>query len=355
MAGEHSTEALRSIAAAVKAAGSIRAAADKAGINYSTMKSQVERVRKHLPDALPPVSNQPGWAQTTDQWKDCVAPEIECADEDLDAIMDKLEEEDEREAKARASLEWMEFQVKGNEPFALVFVGDPHADTCSIRLLRQHLKIVENTPRMWAVGLGDWINQWQPKLRGQYAFQSTTERTALRIVEWMFQRPIWWAILLGNHNGGRWHGDGAALKWMRTASLTPTQEWQVKFTIRSGEAIWKVWAAHNFPGNSTFNVNHGPDKRALFTGAIADLFVAGDRHTYKLSHDQHEHTGRTFWTARAKGYKRFDLYPEEMGWSGKQNIGHSIGAVFDPRDGSLQCFSDVEKTASYLEFLRGRQ
>jgi len=171
-------------------------------------------------------------------------------------------------------------------------------------------------------------------------------------VQWMFQKPIWWAIILGNHNGGRWHGDGSALKWMENACPTPVQEWQAKFTVTCGDAQWKVWAAHNFPGNSTFNANHGPDKRALYTGAMADLFVAGDRHVFKLSHDQHEHTGRIFWTARAKGYKRLDLYAEELGFSGKQTIGHSIGAVFDPRDNSLVCFSDVKKTAQYLNFLR---
>ena len=289
--------------------------------------------------------------QQTDQ-AEFVAPEILSADEDLESVIDQLEAEDERREKARASLEWMEYQVRGDEPFALVFVGDPHADTCAIRLLREHLTIIENTPRMWAVGLGDWANHWAPKLRGQYANQTATERTALRLVQWMFQKPIWWAIILGNHNGGRWHGDGSALKWMETACPTPVQEWQVKFTVSCGGAQWKVWAAHNFPGNSTFNANHGPDKRALYTGAMADLFVAGDRHVFKLSHDQHEHTGRIFWTARAKGYKRLDLYAEELGFSGKQTIGHSIGAVFDPRDNSLVCFSDVKKTAQYLNFLR---
>ena len=281
-----------------------------------------------------------------------IPPEVLSSDEDLETVIAQLEAEDERREKARASLEWMEYQVRGNEPFALVFVGDPHADTCAIRLLREHLTIIEETPRMWAVGLGDWANHWAPKLRGQYANQTATERTALRLVQWMLQKPIWWAIILGNHNGGRWHGDGSALKWMETACPTPVQEWQVKFTVSCGGAQWKIWAAHNFPGNSTFNANHGPDKRALYTGAMADLFVAGDRHVFKLSHDQHEHTGRIFWTARAKGYKRLDLYAEELGFSGKQTIGHSIGAVFDPRDSSLVCFSDVKKTAQYLNFLR---
>lgn len=337
-----SIEQLREVMDALDAAGGNQCkAAEALGLQRPTFLHRMRAAKLRL-------------APQQTKWDDCIAPEVESDDEDLDAIMDRLEAEHERKAKAKASLEWMEFGVKGKEPFALVFVGDPHADTCDIGLLRRHLDLIEKTDRMWAVGLGDWINQWQPKLRGQYAFQSTTEKTALRIVQWMFSKPIWWAILLGNHNGGRWHGDGSALKWMEAAALTPVQEWQVKFTVRCGGATWKVWAAHNFPGNSTYNVNHGPDKRAIFTGAIADLFVAGDRHTYKLSHDQHEHTGRIFWTARAKGYKGLDLYAEELGYSGKQSIGHSIGAVFDPRDGSLQCFSDVETTARYLQFLRGR-
>ena len=142
---------------------------------------------------------------------------------------------------------------------------------------------------------------------------------------------------------------------MQTTSATPIQEWQVKFKVACGDASWKIWAAHNFPGNSIYNANHGPDRRAIFTGAIAVLFVAGDRHTFKLSHDQHEHTGKIFWTARAKGYKRLDLYAEELGYSGKQSIGHSIGAVFDPSTERLTCFSDVKETADYLTFLRGRK
>lgn len=316
-------------------------AADASGVSRETFKSRLRVARSLL------------GAADAEPAREYIAPDIISGDEDLESIISRLEDEDERQEKARTSLEWMEFRVNGREPFGLVFVGDPHADTCAIRTLRQHLDIIEETPRLWAVGLGDWINQWSMKLRGQYAGQTVTERNAYRIAEWLLQKPIWWAIILGNHGGSRWHGEGSPLKWIKTTSATPVAEWQAKFKVICGGSEWKIWAAHNFPGNSIYNANHGPDRRAIFTGAIADLFVAGDRHTFKLSHDQHEHTGRIFWTARAKGYKRLDLYAEELGYSGKQSIGHSIGAVFDPRDGSLVCFSDVEKTAQYLTFLRG--
>lgn len=335
----HSDKALQDTLEGIKRCGSISAYARSLGLARTTIQSRLREAQER--DMMEYVGEP-----------EFISPELESGDEDLDDLMDRLAQEDERKEKARASLEWMEFQVPRQEPFALAFIGDPHADTCAIRLLREHLAIIEDTPRMWAVGLGDWCNAWTGRLRGQYAAQSATERDAYRIVQWMFEKPIWWALLLGNHNGGRWHGDGSPLKWMQTACPTPVQEWQVKFQIKCGKANWRIWAAHNFPGNSIYNANHGPDRRAIFTGAMADLFVAGDRHTYKLSQDQHEHTGNIYWTARAKGYKRFDLYAEELGWSGKQSIGHSVVAVFDPRDGSLHCLPDVARAAQYLEFLR---
>ncbi len=348
-------EKLLEIIRVVRECGSMKAAESRLGITRATIQHHLQTARLRFPDVLPETQPKAGWAQGPLPERDYEPPEIVSEDEDLDSVIATLEAEQDRKRKSRASLEWAEFKVAGDEPFALVFVGDPHVDTCEISTLRRHVEIIERTPRMWGVGLGDWANSWVGKLRGQYAFQSMTERNAYRLVRWLLEKEIWWAILLGNHNGGRWHGDGSPLKWMQTGAAIPTQEWQLKFSVACGKASWKIWAAHNFPGNSQFNSNHGPDKRALHTGAQADLFIAGDRHVFKLSEDQHEHTGRTFWSARAKGYKLFDLYPEELGFGGKQTIGHSIGAVFNPRTGRLQCFSDVEEAASYLTFLRGRK
>lgn len=321
--------------------GMARLAAGACGINPHTFEARLSVARKRFP----------GWRP--EQPAAYTAPDLPSEDEDLDALIARLAAERERQATARAAADWMRFTVADPEPFALAFIGDPHIDTCDIGLLKSHVELIEQTPRMWAVGLGDWINGWVGKLRGQYAFQSATERDAYRLAQWVLQKPIWWLLIWGNHDGARWHGEGSPLKWMEKAAPI-TSEWQAKFSIGCGDATWKVWAAHNFPGNSQFNANHGLDKRALHTGAIADLFVAGDRHTFKLSQDQHAETGRMFWSARARGYKPLDHYALEKGYS-EQTMGHSIGAVFDPRTGKLTCFADLEEAAAYLTFLRLRQ
>lgn len=330
-----------SASALVAQYGSVRNAARMTGIPRTTLRNRLQAEGKLLPTEIP---------------QDYIAPILPCADEDLDSIIERMAQEQDRRAAFREAAEWMRFDVQGDEPFALAFVGDPHADTCDIRRLKAHVDLIAATPRMWAVGLGDWINAWSQKLRGQYAAQSVTEHNAIRLARWLLQKEIWWLILLGNHDGERWHGAMNPLRWIETAAPVAPVDWQAKFSVGCGSGAWKIWATHNFPGNSQYNAGHGPQKRALFTGAEADIYVAGDRHTFTLQQHQHEHTGRIYWVARARGYKPLDMYAEELGHGeagGRKGVGHSIGAVFDPGTGVVQCFDDLKKTAMYLAALRG--
>jgi hypothetical protein len=104
-----------------------------------------------------------------------------------------------------------------------------------------------------------------------------------------------------------------------------------------------------------WNRAHGPLRRAILTGGAADLYIAGHHHTFMLSEDQDEHTGRTFWAARARGYKVVDAYAEQLGFGTSQDRGHSIVAICDPADGRMLCMSDVERAAEYLTWLRARR
>ena len=287
-----------------------------------------------------------------------VAPRLPEMREPIEDTIARLEAEQERRDAYNAAAAWMRFDVAGTQPFALAFVGDPHLDASDMRRLRRHLDLIETTPRMWAIGLGDWVNGWVGKLRGQYAQQTITEDQAYGLARWVFNRPIWWLLLLGNHDGQRWHGSGSPLRWMENAAPVPPQEWAARFSVGCGDRVWKVSAAHNFPGHSQYDRGFGANKRALITGADADIYVAGDRHVFTLRQDQHEHTGRLYWAIRARGYKYLDYHALEHGHGdagGPSGIGHSIGAVFDPADGSVVCFAELERAAGHLEYLLSRR
>lgn len=330
---------------------SVVAASHAMGIPRSTLQNQRRDALHRLGKTATPPQSTP---RLTPPY---TPPSLPPEDEDLESIMLKREQEQERQYAYREALEWMRFEVHGTEPFALAFFGDPHLDVCDIKRLREHAALIERTDRMWAVGLGDWLNAWPGKLRGEYAHQSMTERQGYQIARWLLLKEIWWLILLGNHDGQRWHGQGSPLRWMEIAAPVPVQDWQAKFSVACGSTVWRVWAAHDFPGQSMYNVGHGPKRRALFTGGEADIYIAGDRHTFTCQQDQHEHTGRVYWTARARGYKPLDNYAMELGYGpagGRHGIGQSIGAVFDPRDSSVVCFADLQKAADFLATLRGK-
>ena len=339
----------------VKKHGSLSQASRGSNIPRTTLQF---RYRRALEMGYEPVVSDPRaltsmyGAKPQDKIEGIIAPEIPSEDEDLDLVMDRLAEAKRRRKSADESREWMRFTVEGDGPFGLVFVGDPHGDDCDIDQLRQDVELIKATPRMWAVGLGDYINQWNKKLFHKYASQTINERDAFRIAQWLFQQQIWMLIILGNHDGQRWHGNGSPLRFMQHSAPVDLQDWQAKFEVSCGANAWRVWAAHDFPGNSIWNALHGPSRRAQLTGAMADLFICGDHHVFGLAQTQHEHTGKPYWVARAKGYKPLDDFALEKGY-GQQTMGHSIAAIFDV-DGSMTCFSNLDKAASYLEWLRGQ-
>jgi hypothetical protein len=303
------------------------------------------------PEGMPEYDPKPALARKAEGYIPPVLPSFEAPIEDQMALA--IREFERRRAAEKARL-WMPYAVEGEAPFCLVYVGDPHVDDphTDLATLGRHVSIIKQTDRMWAIGMGDYVNGWIGRLTRKYADQGITERGAYGLAKWLFSQDIWWMLIKGNHDA--WKGGGNPLDWMLDEAATPVVEWQAQFTVLAAGQEWKVWAAHDFPGNSQWNILHGPLKRAMMTGGAADLFVCGDKHCYGVLHTQHEHTGRPYWVARARGYKMQDDYARQCGY-GEMTMGHSIAAVHDPRDGKMVCFDDVEVAAQYLEFLKGQR
>jgi len=282
--------------------------------------------------------------------REVVRPVLPSAHEPTEDWLTRRERAFARKQTAAQAKDWMRFEVKRPGPFGLVFVGDPHVDDdgCDLRTLRRDLDIIEQTPGLYGVGMGDWVNNWQGRLARLYGQQGSTESDAWRACEWLLSRPIWMLLLKGNHD--LWSGAGSPMQWM-VAHGAPMVDWSCRFVVASGSAEWRIEAAHNFPGSSIYNKGHGPKRQAMLTGASADLYICGHHHNWTLQQDEAEHSGRIYWTARTRGYKMLDSYAEQLGYLPQQH-GHSITAICDPRDGSMQCFASLPKSAEYLAHLQ---
>jgi len=211
--------------------------------------------------------------------------------EDIEAWLDRRETEFARKKAASSAREWMEFTITETAPFGLVFVGDPHGDDdgCDISLLRRHVALIEQTQGLFAIGMGDWVNAWVGRLERLYGEQTTTKAQGWRFAEWLLGKEFWLLMLLGNHD--LWHGAGSPLRWMSRGHAVMA-DWQARFQVRCGDQVWRIWAAHDFPGSSVWNRLHAPGKRAALTGHDADLLIAAHRHCFGLAEQQDEYTGK---------------------------------------------------------------
>jgi hypothetical protein len=153
------------------------------------------------------------------------------------------------------------------------------------------------------------------------------------------------------------HGMGDVLDWMKRPPESVLVDWQAKFRIvfPNGREF-KIWAAHDFPGTSQYTRAFSAQKRALYTGGMADLYITGHKHTWEIISAEHEHTNRRYFAGRARGYKWHDPHADHLGY-GTAEFGASLVFIMDPvakepRDKFM--FDDVEAGLDYLRFLRGK-
>jgi len=329
-------------------------AAKSLGIAVNTFRSRLEVAQKRQikpSNALPDVEY----------------PDIPGTNMETDELISHLKNRFDKRRKAEAARQWMPFKVNIKGPFGLAYFGDPHMDDngCNIPLLERDLALVRDTEAMWGVGMGDYTNNWAGRLSQKiHPYQEVTRPHAWQLAEWFFdyKKPdgssIWWLLIKGNHD--QWSnsfGTGDPLDWMERGRA-PLEEWQAKFRIvcPNGREV-RVWAAHDFPGSSMYNPLHGPMRKARFSGAIAGLFVCGDKHHWALFETEHHETGVHIWCARARGYKFIDDYAERLGHE-PQQYGATIATVINPdAEGptAMRCFPDLAEACDFLNFLRRRK
>lgn len=340
-------ELLQQAVDAVAEYGTQAEAARQLNWSRQTLISRLDKARRDGISARAPIG-QSGPVLTQPN-----LPTGKMTDEEL---WSRLEDHWNLHSEAVNARRWYEVQVNSNEPMGICWFGDPHLDDngCNIPLLRQHIRIVAETPGMVGANIGDTHNNWVGRLAAIYENQRTTRREAIQLIESFLMRSgiEWLLVLAGNHD--EWRG-GLELLGAITKNVVPLHDWQAQIKLRfpNGREL-PIWAAHDFKGNSQWNPLHGPMKMAAFSG-LASLYVCGHKHNWALYHSEDPHRGGAFWACRAQGYKHHDSYAEKLMF-GSQSDGASIVSVIDPAATSesrvLTCFADVAEGAEYLTWKR---
>lgn len=250
--------------------GSVRAA-DKAGLPRRTIQRAITAARAAAA-AAPAGKKAP-----------VTLPEFPDDDISVDEIRAQMMKRFEKRQTHHKAKQWFPIKVNIKGPIGVTFWGDPHVDDdgCAWPLLNHHCDLHRDTEGLFSVNIGDTTNNWIGRLVRLYAHQETSAKTAGKLAKWFMcdSGVKWIAVLLGNH--GMWGDFGSFLRALNAANI-PMDDWQAQFRLvfPNGREV-RVWASHDFAGNSMWNSLHGP-QRAAHTKAEAHIFACGHKHNWAI-------------------------------------------------------------------------
>lgn len=340
----HATETEREKIEAIRIHGSAKAAARANGTSHDLYGRTLRRVM-----ARAGLEKLAGTMPVPDALPDKDVP--------IETLLDYRRQTFQARHAHKQAAKWRKFRIPTTGPYALMFFGDPHLDDdgCNIPLFEQHAELAATTPSLYAVNIGDSTNNWTGRLARLWAEQDASAETARRLVKhYLADSGIPWLLWLsGNHD--LWDGPvGRAVFEQHAPHFVTLEDWQAKVTLvaPNGHEL-RLWAAHNFKGNSIWNNMHGLERAAQMQD-WAHLYVAGHHHDSGVRQGENPHRGFVYNLMRVRGYKFDDSYADHHGF-GEYQHGAAGVAVVDPDANKLNavtCFLDPFEGADFLAFKR---
>jgi hypothetical protein len=276
---------------------------------------------------------------------------------DLDELLERRRGEYERKEASELARKLIPVKIKGDKPIGIIHFGDPHVDDpgTDIVALERHVKIVNETPGMYAANIGDTTNNWVGRLTHLYGQQSVTAAEAWKLAEWLLSSCPWLYVIAGNHDS--WSGAGDPLKWIlrHTNNLYQSDSVRMGLTFSNKREV-RINARHHWPGNSMWNAAHGEMKAAM-TGFRDHILISGHTHRSGYGMVKCPATGVISHCIRIASYKKYDRYASERGFT-DGHISPCAVTVIDPKAsdvGLVTVFQEPEEAADYLTFKRSKK
>lgn len=132
------------------------------------------------------------------------------------------------------------------------------------------------------------------------------------------------------------------------------EDWGAKVTLVSpcGHEL-RLWAAHNFKGQSLWNNMHGLE-RAAQMGDWAHIYAAGHHHDFGVRVGENPERRFVYNLIRARGYKMIDDHAMVNGFPTYQ-CGAAVLSVITPsadKANAVQSFADPFEGVEYLQWKR---
>ena len=321
------------VKAAVKDAGSQRAAARLLGVDPATVRAHLNKIAD--------------------------VPDAETSARPIEQLLEDRNAEFKRTERQEVQRNLVQIKIKQDGPLGLVHCGDPHLDDpgTDIKQIEEHCRIIRETDGMVAGNVGDYTNNWIGRLARLYSGQTTTEEEGWLLVEWYLNQCPWLYLVGGNHDA--WSGAGNPLRWIAKQVGAHLQYWGVRMNLKfPNKRQVRVNARHDFRGHSQWNEAHGVSKAARI-GWRDHILVAGHKHVngYQILRHPDPEQDVISHAIRVASYEIYGRYAAQIGADGNP-ISAAVTTIIDPyakRETALvQVFHDIEAAADYLTFLRKR-
>lgn len=266
----------------------------------------------------------------------------------------------ERRSEAHTARQLIPIQILTPGPIGITHLGDPHIDDdgTDIKLIKEHVEIINKTEGMFGANLGDLSNNWIGRLQRLWAEQSTSARQAWKLTEWLVRSVDWLYLVGGNHD--LFSGAGDPIQWMARHITGIHEPWGARIGLNfpNGKQV-RVNARHDFVGHSMWNPGHGPMK-AIQAGWRDHILTCGHKHTSFIGGPMKDPaTGLLSWAIRCGGYKVMDRYQRELGLPDQNSFPAAV-TIIDPNYADddtrlITVIPSVHEGAEFLSWKRSRK
>jgi hypothetical protein len=252
--------------------------------------------------------------------------------------------------------------IPDDKPILLALLTDPHLGNahCSYSLAKSHAEWVRDTDGVYGGMLGDVIDNWvslDPRILGIQREQPMQHADELALLEsWIgMMRDKLVVAVSGNHDLRTYRLAGVDLvqRALGNAAVLYDQ-YEVKFTLRLGEAEWRFKVRHQWPGRSQLIDTYAIQKDAKFNDGSWTIGVGGHTHGSSVfAHFRDKPHDNLLKLAVILGSYEYDSsYARELNLPRSEPGG--CGAIMFWPNGSYQYWYDLEAATRFLAMERAR-